>query len=129
MIIIQPVDFFKANNTKFDSGFIAYSMGNFISNQRWRYSDAGLILDIEISKNIYTDSIYLSEVNYLPTWVFKGETERGMEYIILPSQLAENDSIFTFLTDSDRKLMNETFNDTKDIISKYNSRANLQSPY
>ena len=127
--VIQPVDFFKTNNTKLDSGFVAYSMGNFISNQRWRYSDAGLILNIEISKNIYTDSIYISEVNYLPTWVFKGETERGMEYIILPSQLAENDSIFTFLTDSDRKLMNEAFNDTKDIISKYNSRANLQSPY
>jgi len=127
--VIQPVDFFKTNNTKLDSGFVAYSMGNFISNQRWRYSDAGLILNIEISKNIYTDSIYISEVNYLPTWVFKGETERGMEYIILPSQLAENDSIFTFLTDSDRKLMNEAFNDTKDIISKYNSRATLQSPY
>jgi len=127
--VIQPVDFFKTNNTKLDSGFVAYSMGNFISNQRWRYSDAGLILNIEISKNIYTDSIYISEVNYLPTWVFKGETERGREYIILPSQLAENDSIFTFLTDSDRKLMNEAFNDTKEIISKYNSRANLQSPY
>lgn len=127
--VIQPVDFFKSNNTKLDSGFIAYSMGNFISNQRWRYSDAGLILNIQISKNFLTDSIYISAVNYLPTWVFKGETEKGREYIILPSQLTENDSIYYFLTDSDRKLMKEAFSDTKEIISKYNSKAKLQSPY
>ncbi|MBK9099969.1 MAG: CapA family protein [bacterium] len=83
--VIQPVDIFKTES-KIDSGFAAYSMGNFISNQRWRYSDAGVIIKLEISKNIFTDSIYISEVNYLPTWVFRGQTEKGREYIILPSQ-------------------------------------------
>jgi len=126
--VIQPVDFFKTNNTKLDSGFIAYSMGNFISNQRWRYSDAGLILNIQISKNKSTDSVYISEVNYLPTWVFKGETERGREYIILPSQLAENDSTYNFLTDSDRKLMKEAFYDTKEVVTKYFSDLELIIP-
>jgi poly-gamma-glutamate synthesis protein (capsule biosynthesis protein) len=125
--VIQPFDFFKTNNTNLDSGFIAYSMGNFVSNQRWRYSDAGLILNIQLTKNSFTDSIYISDVNYLPTWVFKGNTENGKEYIIIPSQSFENDSIYSFLTNSDKKLMQQAFDDTKDIITKYNKKPNLIS--
>jgi poly-gamma-glutamate capsule biosynthesis protein CapA/YwtB (metallophosphatase superfamily) len=123
--VIQPFDFFKTNDTVLDSGFIAYSMGNFISNQRWRYSDAGLILNIQISKNILTDSIYISEVDYLPTWVFKGETEKGREYVILPSQLS-GDSTYTYLTKQDQKLMQEAFNDTKEIINKYSTNTKIK---
>jgi poly-gamma-glutamate synthesis protein (capsule biosynthesis protein) len=123
--VIQPIDFFKTNNTKIDSGFVAYSMGNFISNQRWRYSDAGLILNIHISKNILTDSIYISEVNYLPTWVFKGQTDLGREYIILPSQNAD-DSTYYYLTAQDKILMKEAFRDTKEIINKYSTNNKIK---
>jgi len=126
--VIQPFDFFKTFNTKIDTGFIAYSIGNFISNQRWRYSDAGVILNINISKNKFNDSVYISSVNYLPTWVFKGSTENGREYIILPSQVDEEDSSYIFLTGKDRKLMKEAFEDTKEIITKYNSDFGLISP-
>jgi poly-gamma-glutamate capsule biosynthesis protein CapA/YwtB (metallophosphatase superfamily) len=125
--VIEPFDYFKTNNTKMDTGFVAYSMGNFISNQRWRYSDAGVILNIQISKNKLTDSIYISEVSYLPTWVFKGQTEKGREYIILPSQIDDNDSSYNFLTDYDRSLMKEAFNDTKGIVTKYNSTIKLHA--
>jgi len=123
--VIEPFDFFKTNNTKLDSGFVAYSMGNFISNQRWRYSDAGVILNIEISKNKFTDSVYINGVNYVPTWVFKGSTEKGIEYIILPSEAGREDSTYDFLTPNDKKLMIEAFNDTKEIITKYKSNFRI----
>lgn len=126
--VIQPFDNFMTNNTKLDSGFIAYSIGNFISNQRWRYSDAGVILNIQISKNQFTDSVYLSNINYIPTWVFKGTTERGREYIILPSQISEEDSAYTFLTGEDKKFIKEAFKDTKEIITKYNSHFEFITP-
>lgn len=126
--VVQPFDYFKTTNTKMDSGFVAYSMGNFISNQRWRYSDAGVILNIKISKNIFNDSVYVSNVNYLPTWVFKGETDRGREYIILPSQISGIDSIHGFLTYDDKKLIDEAFDDTREIINKYSSNFELISP-
>jgi poly-gamma-glutamate synthesis protein (capsule biosynthesis protein) len=117
--VIQPFEFFKTNNTKLDTGFVAYSLGNFVSNQRWRYSDAGIILNIQFAKNIFTDSVFISEVNYVPTWVFKGNTEKGREYIILPSQPEFSDSVYTFLTANDKKLMKEAFEDTKEIVHKY----------
>ena len=123
--VIQPTEYFETHNSKLDSGFIAYSMGNFISNQRWRYSDAGLILNIQIEKNIFTDSVYINQVNYIPTWVFRGETKKGREYIILPSHLEYEDSIYSYLSDYDKKLMFEAFNDTKEIITKNNSSINL----
>jgi len=125
--VIQPFEYFPTNNTKLDSGFVAYSLGNFISNQRWRYSDAGVILNIQISKNLFTDSVYINDINYIPTWVFKGNTENGKEYIILPAQFS-NDTTYSFLSISDRKLMIQAFNDTKEIVTKYNNNFNLVSP-
>ena len=125
--VIQPFECFQTNNTKLDSGFVAYSLGNFISNQRWRYSDAGVILNIQISKNLFTDSVYINDINYIPTWVFKGNTENGKEYIILPAQFS-NDTTYSFLSISDRKLMLQAFNDTKEIVTKYNNNFKLVSP-
>jgi poly-gamma-glutamate synthesis protein (capsule biosynthesis protein) len=125
--VIQPFEYFQTNNTKLDSGFVAYSLGNFISNQRWRYSDAGIILNIQILKNLFTDSVYINDINYIPTWVFKGNTENGKEYIILPAQFS-NDTTYSFLSISDRKLMLQAFNDTKEIVIKYNNNFKLVSP-
>lgn len=123
--VIQPTDYFKTSNTKLDTGFIAYSLGNFISNQRWRYSDAGVILNVSLTKNIFTDSIYISEVTYLPTWVFKGSTQNGNEYVILPAERYD-DSTYYFLSNDDRNLMKQAFEDTKDILIRYNKNIRLQ---
>jgi poly-gamma-glutamate synthesis protein (capsule biosynthesis protein) len=124
--VIQPFDFFQTRNTKLDSGFVAYSLGNFISNQRWRYSDAGVIINLEISKNILTDSIYIKEVNYLPTWVFRGQTDFGREYIVLPSYNSD-DSTYYYLNNQDKKLMREAYSDTKEIIHKYSTNTKIKS--
>ena len=122
------IGYFKTNNAKLDTGFVAYSLGNFISNQRWRYSDAGAIIKIKISKNILTDSVYLSGVSYLPTWVFKGKTKKGREYIILPSSKSYDDSIYSYLSKLDKEKMQQAFEDTKYIITKFNSKTDLISP-
>lgn len=39
-------------------------MGNFISNQNQRYCDAGVILNIELTKNVTKDSIWISDNGY-----------------------------------------------------------------
>ncbi|QQS37842.1 MAG: CapA family protein [Ignavibacteriales bacterium] len=129
--VLQPVDFVKSNSSGIDTVFVAYSLGNFISNQRWRYSDAGAILNLELSKN-ENGNIRIEKINYLPTWVFKGNTGSKNEYIILPSE-SYNDTSLTFLKNSDRKLMEEAFFDSQEILTKYshidlkhiNSKTNL----
>jgi Bacterial capsule synthesis protein PGA_cap len=126
--VVQPVNYFNTNGGSLDTGFVAYSLGNFISNQRWRFSDAGVILNIRISKDIKRDSVYLSDISYIPTWVFKGKTKKGKEFIILPATKFYNDSINSYLTSSDKEKMHQAFKDTKFIISKYNSKTGLISP-
>ena len=125
---IQPIEIFKTNNSKLDNGFVAYSLGNFISNQRWRYSDAGVILEFSITKNLERDSLYLSEINYLPTWVFKGKTKKGYEYIILPSEIALRNSLPDYLSEGDKGLMLQSFEDTKRSITRSTNRVKLKSP-
>lgn len=122
--VIQPFDYFETYNANLDTGFIVYSLGNFISNQQWRYSDAGVILNIDLTKNFKNDSIFISDINYIPTWVFRGETERGKEFIILPSQKFDNSS-FNFLSDKQRIQMKEALEDTKNILTKFSDRARL----
>jgi poly-gamma-glutamate synthesis protein (capsule biosynthesis protein) len=69
------MEYFLTKDSKLKEGFIAYSLGNFISNQRKRYTDCGVILNFSISKN-RAGEITLSNVGYLPTWVFKGKVEK-----------------------------------------------------
>lgn len=122
--VLQPVDFRKGQNSKMDSVFVAYSMGNFLSNQRKRYQDAGIILNIEIEKNIFSDSVYIKSVSYVPTWVFAGNTEKGKEFIIIPSQRAINGE-YDFLTKENLRRIKESFEDTIEIIESYTKRIKL----
>ncbi len=124
--VLQPVKSYRTLDSKMDSGFVAYSMGNFISNQRWRYSDGGAILSFKLTKNFSTDSIKINQISYLPIWVFKGETSTGKQYIIIPSEAAFTDSNFTFLTPNDRRLAAQSFHDTKEILTKYSNKPRLE---
>jgi poly-gamma-glutamate synthesis protein (capsule biosynthesis protein) len=123
--VLQPISFFKTINAKLDSGFVIYSMGNFISNQRWRFSDGGAVLTFSLIKNINENSVHLKEVSYLPIWVFKGDTGSGRKYMIIPSEAAFSDSLYPFLSPIDRKLAAKSFHDTKEILSRYSQKPHL----
>ncbi|MBN2571765.1 MAG: CapA family protein [Ignavibacteriales bacterium] len=125
--VLQPVDFYATKNANLDTGIVAYSLGNFVSNQRKRYTDSGTILNFSITKNINKDSVYLSNVNFIPTYVFKGNTSNGREYIILPSEIALKDTLPDFLSKGDRSYIKQCFNDTKEIITDYSNKILLKS--
>lgn len=123
--VIQPIIKFKSNSASLDSGVAAYSMGNFISNQRKRFRDAGLILNLSISKKINTDSVFLSDVTYIPTYVFRGNTKNGREFIILPAEIAFSDNPPSYLSNSDLIEMKQTFKDTREIVTRYGFTPNI----
>ncbi len=78
--------------------FVAYSMGNFISNQRVetlipygmtehvsKYTEDGIIIDIEIEKKGETKEVSIKNINYIPLWVYKGVNENGTaEHVVYP---------------------------------------------
>lgn len=124
----QPVEFFKTKNAKLDSGFVAYSLGNFISNQRWRYSDGGPILNFSIIKDNARDTIYLNGINVIPTWVFKGKIGSYSQYIILPSDSLINQQQYPYFTDADRKSFVQSYRDILEIMSKRTDKIKFHSP-
>ena len=78
--------------------FVAYSMGNFLSNQRVetlvpygltehvsKYTEDGIIIDIVIEKKGTTKEISIKNINYIPLWVYKGIKENGAaEHVVYP---------------------------------------------
>ncbi|MHB8158867.1 MAG: CapA family protein, partial [Desulfocucumaceae bacterium] len=61
----------------------AYSLGNFISNQRWRYSDCGMILNLDILKND-DGTASLEGASYVPVWVHTYTKDGVKKYRVLP---------------------------------------------
>jgi poly-gamma-glutamate synthesis protein (capsule biosynthesis protein) len=115
---IQPARFVEKTNGKLKRGFVAYSLGNFVSNQRWRFSDAGVILNLEIRHNESIGSTWLNDVKAIPTWVFKGRIENKNQFVILPSDTAKLASVPKFLGKEVREKLLESYNDTMEILFK-----------
>ncbi len=114
--VIQPMEYFRSNKNKIGEGFIAYSLGNFISNQRWRYSDGGLILNLTITKNILTSVVKLTNETIIPTWVFKGKINNKNQFVILPADSTTINSIPNYLTESDKIKFLQSEKDTRKIM-------------
>ncbi len=93
--VIQPAQKLEyGGKTK----FVAYSMGNFLSNQRTetlvpygmteevsKYTEDGVIVDVNIEKNGETGEVSIKDVSYIPLWVYKGKTANGsIEHVVYP---------------------------------------------
>lgn len=112
--VIQPIECFESAKSKLDQGFIAYSLGNFISNQRWRYSDCGVILNFTLEK-IATDKIILDTISVEPVWVAKERFGGRNSYVIHPSDTSAYKS-FKRLNKTDQTKLIQSFYDTKQTM-------------
>ena len=63
------------------NGLVAYSLGNFISNQDWQYQDSGMILNVTLERDTATNAITIKDASYVPTWVY---IDSKKEYTVLP---------------------------------------------
>lgn len=122
--VVQPIMFDYRGERKC---FVAYSLGNFISNQQWRFSDSGVILSVIVTKNFSTDRINIDSVFVMPVWVYKGKIKNKNEFVILPcdtNKLGE----FYFLGSSEKKIFKRSY---YDVITKIyqNKMPSLQNIY
>ena len=118
--VIQPMDL---KNVPSDAGeekrFVVYSLGNFISNQTWRYSDCGLIVNVVLEKN--ADKVSIKTADYVPVWVDTYTNQGQKEYRVLPVQKALEDyqaKTDPLLDHSDFGKLQEVWQDTTSLISE-----------
>lgn len=121
--VIQPIEYFNSNKNNIGNGMIAYSLGNFISNQRWRYSDAGVILNLTITKNIIAQQVHLTSTSIVPTWVFKGKLDNKDQFLILPADSTFMKLLPSYLTENDKVKFKQSEIDTRTIMEEVNNHS------
>lgn len=102
---------------KNDEGFIAYSLGNFVSNQRKQFTDGGTILHLELSKT--NDQTWLSDANYQLTWVYTPLENGRKEFYILPAAEYEPREDF-FMGKQDFEALNLFLSDSRKLFNAQN---------
>ena len=92
--VIEPIETIVDEESG-HSTLVAYSMGNFISNQRQetmenRLCEDGIILNLEIGKKLNGEAKLIS-YDYIPTWTYKYKDSNGKNnYYILDSKKVLN---------------------------------------
>lgn len=117
---IQPIELYTKQNGKLKKGLVAYSLGNFLSNQTWRYSDAGVILNMDITKSFIKDSLWISNINIIPTLVIKINSGHGSIFKILPSDSSLLKSFPKLLVKEQLPKIIQAYDDTHQMFKTNN---------
>ena len=81
--VVQPIEHvFQYGGWKVTDKYVVYSLGNFVSAQRWRYSDSGLVAYVHIEKRGLRT--YVTGVSYLPVYVQRTSVTGRTAYRVLP---------------------------------------------
>ncbi|SJZ49520.1 poly-gamma-glutamate synthesis protein (capsule biosynthesis protein) [Garciella nitratireducens DSM 15102] len=130
--VLQRMEIRKVHTIdgKDKDAFLIYSLGNFLSNQRDRYKDSGVILQISFEKNFDTGKTSLQKVEYIPTWVDKSNVNGKIYYHILAVeqaisqyQLGENE----MLSEPDYELLQRTWKDTTELLQQDNEKMVIKT--
>jgi poly-gamma-glutamate synthesis protein (capsule biosynthesis protein) len=115
--VLQPMEWRKEKNQ-----LIAYSLGNFVSGQRKRYTDGGSVLYLELEKIRHTPDSALTTIDsagYLLEWVYRTSTGSPKKYYIMPAPTAENDTT-GFIKDAVSKAAAKLFfEDSRQLFRKH----------
>lgn len=72
--VLQP----EKNNIE-SNRYAIFSLGNFISGQRTRFTDIGMILEFEIQKHVSSNRTYIHRVNHIPTFA---QNKKGIVSVV-----------------------------------------------
>lgn len=89
-------------------GVTVYSLGNFVSNQRNRYTDGGAVVTLKFTER---DGIIEIEPEYTLTWVYTSYIDGRKRYRILPVKRAES-----IVEDSSRGALDCFVRDSRSLL-------------
>lgn len=103
--------------------FIIYSMGNFLSNQRMestgnKYTEDGIMVRIELEKDLDEGDTIIKDIDYLPTWVRRYSENGVVKYEILPVEdFINNQNLNTGLKEKEKERIIESFESTMEMMT------------
>lgn len=104
--VIQKINSYKSGD---ETKLVVYSLGNFISNQRKRYTDGGILFEMTLKKEGGTTEI--NQYTYHPLWVYKPKNKAGKEYFVLTPSNRNKDFYDSIEMNPDDYAVMKQFND------------------
>ena len=90
--VIEKMVWEKTQTEDNKEQLIVYSLGNFVSNQRKRYTDGGTLFKMTLRKE--GSSTFIKEAGYLLTWVYTPIEAGKKKYYVLPAAQYEDQPEF-----------------------------------
>jgi poly-gamma-glutamate synthesis protein (capsule biosynthesis protein) len=110
--VVQPFGLIPDGNG--DSIPVIYSLGNFVSNQRERYRNGGIALEVNLTKADST--VRMQSCSYEPFWVHRFLRDKVSVFRLIPVNSYLNDPSEYTVGEEDKKLMMQFYNDTKALL-------------
>jgi hypothetical protein len=113
--VIQPMEWRKEKDQ-----FVAYSLGNFVSGQRKRYTDGGALAYVELMKVTHPSGSVTSieHAGYYLNWVYRTADARK-DYRLLSSADVELDENFE-MDKASREASTLFLKDSRELMRKHN---------
>ncbi len=86
--VVQPVKTLRGKGGA--TVVCAYSLGNFISNQKQPNTDLGLMFEVELSKDLANGSTRVADYRWIPIW--RWIAPQKPRYFVLPVSAVERDT-------------------------------------
>jgi poly-gamma-glutamate capsule biosynthesis protein CapA/YwtB (metallophosphatase superfamily) len=118
--VLQPMEWRKARGQ-----FVVYSLGNFVSGQRKRYTDGGTMAYIELEKIRYRQDSTVTSIDsagYYLQWVYRTADEKK-DYFILPVQSFEKNPEVFIKDEASLLAFRQFINDSRQHYGHYNSHV------
>ena len=115
--VVQPIRNLVFDGDSSTTYPVAYSMGNFVSNQRAEYKDGGIMIELQLEKT--GDSVRLESFDYLPYWVWRQDhSEKKSTFYVVPvAKYEANPDDFEF-TPSDEYRIKRFADDTRERLKR-----------
>lgn len=112
--VLQPIE---RKTIREKSKLTVWSLGNYVSNQRDRYKDGGIMVRAFLSRQ--DKAIVLDDVDYMFTWVYPRQEGITKPFYILPD-FNYNGYYTGFLTPDNLAAMNLYFSDSRKLFAEHN---------
>jgi len=121
--VVQPFEKLYVSSTR-DSVPVMYSLGNFFSNQRNRYTDGGIVFEVNLQKSSKAGRRggvnYITEIvsyGYVPFWVYRFNKNEGNVFRLLPECKKYKDACKEYkINAGDKAAMELFFEDTRKLL-------------
>jgi poly-gamma-glutamate capsule biosynthesis protein CapA/YwtB (metallophosphatase superfamily) len=108
--VVQPFEILYTSADSTDFIPVVYSLGNFISNQRERYRNGGIIFTLELIK---TRRTLPARFSYMPVWVQKPVINGITRFRLIPANLNDEQKVILNLTNEEMLNLEEFYKDTR----------------